>query len=316
MYDLPYLPYECSQLALSDLTYLLDLLSCLESLTVRTILTKRRYYERQKGIKGWLNCYSRRTVSTRIAGILNIVQVATVMGRVENGHEAVVKLLLAENGVDPDSNDIEHSRTPLSWADWARGGGEASTREGRRGPNSKDNEHGLTPLSWAAEKEHPAVVRLLVEKEFSINANGQALLETALAESYMPVVELLLEWLLELKDAGFEVADVCRCFSEGMNKSSWLAFEQPNVDMSKDKVNVHFHHLLARTTEDQLTERTIHCLIQLHSTLNEMQCKEVLLHFVGLLECFPPLRDLNEDQWCQQGGQGHFSSFALPALRN
>jgi hypothetical protein len=34
----------------------------------------------------------------------------------ENGHEAVVKLLLATEAVDPNSKDIEYRRTPLSWA--------------------------------------------------------------------------------------------------------------------------------------------------------------------------------------------------------
>jgi hypothetical protein len=236
----------------------------------------------------------------------------------ENGHEAVVKLLLAENGVDPDSNDIEHSRTPLSWA--AENGHEAVVKlllaKDGVDPNSKDNEHGLTPLSWAAEKEHPAVVRLLVEKEFSINANGQALLETALAESYMPVVELLLEWLLELKDAGFEVADIVPLLFEGMNKSSWLAFEQPNVDMSKGKVNVHFHQPSCphngRSTDRK--DDPLFDPVTFHLKRDAMQGS--VAAFCGLAGVFPPLRDPNEEQWCQQGGQGHFWSFALPALRN
>ena len=45
------------------------------------------------------------------------------------GHEAVVKLLLAKNGVEPDSKDI-YGRTLLSRA--ARGGSQAAAREGRR----------------------------------------------------------------------------------------------------------------------------------------------------------------------------------------
>ena len=40
-----------------------------------------------------------------------------------SGHEAVVKLLLAKDGVDPDSKDRGYGRTPLSWAAW--GGHEA-----------------------------------------------------------------------------------------------------------------------------------------------------------------------------------------------
>src|SRR2546423_11913765 len=46
----------------------------------------------------------------------------------ENGYEAVVKLPLTKDGVDPDS---------------------------------KDTKYGQTPLSWAAKKGHEAVVKLL-----------------------------------------------------------------------------------------------------------------------------------------------------------
>ena len=34
----------------------------------------------------------------------------------ENGHEAVVKLLLDSSKVDADAEDSEYDRTPLSWA--------------------------------------------------------------------------------------------------------------------------------------------------------------------------------------------------------
>ncbi|KAH8598548.1 ankyrin repeat-containing domain protein, partial [Bisporella sp. PMI_857] len=34
----------------------------------------------------------------------------------ENGHEAVVKLLLDTSKVDIDSQDYKNSQTPLSWA--------------------------------------------------------------------------------------------------------------------------------------------------------------------------------------------------------
>jgi ankyrin repeat protein len=34
----------------------------------------------------------------------------------ESGHQAVIKLLLGVEGVDPDSKDSRFGRTPLSWA--------------------------------------------------------------------------------------------------------------------------------------------------------------------------------------------------------
>ena len=64
--------------------------------------------------------------------------------------------------VDPDSKDTKYGQTPLSWA--AENGHEAVVKLllARDGvdPESKDNS-GRTPLSWAAEKGHEAVVKLL-----------------------------------------------------------------------------------------------------------------------------------------------------------
>ena len=53
----------------------------------------------------------------------------------ENGHEAVVKLLLAKDGVDPDSKDsVWSDAAVVGGRERARGGGEAAAREGRRRP--------------------------------------------------------------------------------------------------------------------------------------------------------------------------------------
>jgi hypothetical protein len=81
----------------------------------------------------------------------------------ENGHEAVVKLLL-EKGADLESKD-NNGRTPLSWA--AENGHEAVVKlllEKGADLESKDEYNGQTPLSWAAENGHEAVVKLLLEK--------------------------------------------------------------------------------------------------------------------------------------------------------
>ncbi|KAI1430074.1 hypothetical protein F5Y12DRAFT_793229 [Xylaria sp. FL1777] len=87
----------------------------------------------------------------------------------ENGQEATVKLLLATEGVNPDSKD-EFGQTPLSWA--AEKGHEDIVKlllatEGVNpdskdevDPNSNDG-YGRTLLSWAARYRHEAVVELL-----------------------------------------------------------------------------------------------------------------------------------------------------------
>jgi ankyrin repeat protein len=76
----------------------------------------------------------------------------------ENGHEAVVKLLLDTENV----NSQDHfGRTPLLWA--AMKGHEAVVKLllNTENVNSQD-QHGRTSLSWAAENGHEAVVKLLL----------------------------------------------------------------------------------------------------------------------------------------------------------
>jgi ankyrin repeat domain-containing protein 50 len=77
----------------------------------------------------------------------------------ENGHEAVVKLLLET--MDVDSKDTD-GQTPLSWA--AERGHEAVVKllleTGKMDVDSKAK-YGQTPLSWAAQNGHEAVVKLL-----------------------------------------------------------------------------------------------------------------------------------------------------------
>jgi ankyrin repeat protein len=80
----------------------------------------------------------------------------------ENGHEAVVRLLLKRNDVNANSKDSCHHRTPLSWA--AGSGHESVVRllleRDDVDADLKDNYY-RTPLSWAAVNGHGAVVRLL-----------------------------------------------------------------------------------------------------------------------------------------------------------
>jgi ankyrin repeat protein len=61
-----------------------------------------------------------------------------------------------------DSKDNTYSKTPLSWA--AENGHEAVVKlllASKADVDSKDNTYSKTPLSWAAQGGHEAVVKLL-----------------------------------------------------------------------------------------------------------------------------------------------------------
>ena len=90
-----------------------------------------------------------------------------------NGHEAVVRLLLADDRVDPDSKDKYGGETPLSRA--ARNGHEAVVKlllEKGADLESKEK-YDRTPLSRAAENGHEAVVKLLLEKGAEPGVQGE-----------------------------------------------------------------------------------------------------------------------------------------------
>jgi ankyrin repeat protein len=114
----------------------------------------------------------------------------------ENGHEAVVKMLLAKDGIDPDSKD-KCGQTPLRWA-VNSGHGVVITlllAEDGVNPNSKDN-YGQTPLSWAAENGHEAVAKLLLAEDGvdpdSKDKYGQTPLRWAVNGKHEAVIKLLL----------------------------------------------------------------------------------------------------------------------------
>ncbi|CZR52360.1 related to 2-5A-dependent ribonuclease [Phialocephala subalpina] len=113
----------------------------------------------------------------------------------ERGHKAVVKLLL-DQGAELETKD-SYGRTPLSWA--AFHGREAVVQlllatEGVD-TNSKDN-HGQTPLWRAAANGHEAVVQLLLATKGvdtnSKDSHGQTPLSWAAANGCEAVVQLLL----------------------------------------------------------------------------------------------------------------------------
>ena len=77
----------------------------------------------------------------------------------------MVKLLLAQDSVDPKSKDIRYGQTPLPWA--AENEHEAMVKlllaQDSANPDSKDSKYGRTPLSWAAGNGHEAVAAVFIE---------------------------------------------------------------------------------------------------------------------------------------------------------
>ncbi|KAF3925690.1 Ankyrin-1 [Arthrobotrys entomopaga] len=122
----------------------------------------------------------------------------------EGGYEAVVKILLAKNAVNPDSIDY-YERTPLSYA--AEGGYKAVVdlllaQDGVEINSEFFNanyEHfydGLTPLRCAAQKGHESVVKLLLDRgaDLCCGYNRAATpLSDAAKNGHDRVVKLLLD---------------------------------------------------------------------------------------------------------------------------
>jgi len=115
----------------------------------------------------------------------------------ENGHTAVVKLLVVTDAVNPDSSDTD-GRTPLSWA--AEKGHEAVVQHllatGRANPDLKDSRWYRTSLSFAAGNGHEAIVKLLLATD-AVNPNskdtwGRTPLSFAAENGHEAMMKLLL----------------------------------------------------------------------------------------------------------------------------
>ena len=112
----------------------------------------------------------------------------------ENGHEAIVKLLLASEA-EVDSKDYI-SRTPLSRA--AGNGLEAVVKlllASKAEVDSKDDKYNQTPLSWAAENGHETIVKLLLASEAEVDSKdyiSRTPLSWAAGNGHEAVVKLLL----------------------------------------------------------------------------------------------------------------------------
>ncbi|KAJ6445336.1 2-oxoglutarate dehydrogenase [Purpureocillium lavendulum] len=116
-----------------------------------------------------------------------------------HGHETTLRLLLEQEGADPDQRSIPGGRTPLSWAAEC---GEARIvslllATGLVDPDARSLASEQTPLSHAAENGHLEVVeQLLTHGYVDVDARSLPLRRTALScaaeRGYLGVVHALL----------------------------------------------------------------------------------------------------------------------------
>ncbi|RPA96961.1 ankyrin, partial [Choiromyces venosus 120613-1] len=85
----------------------------------------------------------------------------------QNGHEAAVKTLLAQMGVNPNTADTTYGQTPLCWAAENGHGGVVKILLAREdvNPNTPNTVYGRTPLYCAARNGHEAVIKTLLARE-------------------------------------------------------------------------------------------------------------------------------------------------------
>jgi len=119
-----------------------------------------------------------------------------LMWATENGHEAVVKLLLERRDLNPNIPETEYGLTPLSRAAESGHEGIARLLLGRNSLNPNiPNNSGQTPLMLAVKNNHETIVELLLRRR-DINPNipdraGQTLLAVAAQNKHDGIVRLL-----------------------------------------------------------------------------------------------------------------------------
>ncbi|KAA8649917.1 hypothetical protein EYZ11_009027 [Aspergillus tanneri] len=115
----------------------------------------------------------------------------------QHGHIEIVRLLLAQDGVDPNSGDM-YDRGPLSLAAWYGHEQIVQVLLRVQGINAHARDaHGLTPLALAAWNGQAAVVELLVQQPgVDVNSHdifNQSVLMLAVRRGQANVIQLLLD---------------------------------------------------------------------------------------------------------------------------
>jgi ankyrin repeat protein len=142
----------------------------------------------------------------------------TLRWAAQNGHEAIVMLLLDSGKVDANSKD-QYGYTPLWWA--AQNGDEAIVKllldSGKINADSKD-QHGYTPLWWAVENRHQAILKLLLDSGKVDADSGDQTGRTPLSLAAQNGDEAIVTLLLDTGKVDIDSKD-----QNGYTPLSWVA---------------------------------------------------------------------------------------------
>jgi len=156
-----------------------------------------------------------------------------------NGHEDVVKLLLAQKGVNADLADKNSGQTPISWA--SRNGHESVVRLFLARDDVNPDLPSCfvsqqTPLSWASGNGHDGVVKLLLDHG-GINpdprdTSGQTPLSHASENGYGKVVWLLISTKEVMKNTldGNSRTPLSLAAGNGHEDVVQILLDQPDVN--------------------------------------------------------------------------------------
>lgn len=130
-------------------------------------------------------------------------------------------------------------------------------------------------------------------------------MQTALANGHTENVELLLarsiewvtqgqlEWLLDLRDTGFTVAEIASMLFESVKTAPWIDPEQPAIDLPNGEVRSKFHQLSCAHNKDSIEDREdpLRDPTAFHRKRDVMQRSVAAVY--GLAGLFPPSKGLH-----------------------
>ncbi|KAJ4237550.1 hypothetical protein NW757_013251 [Fusarium falciforme] len=225
----------------------------------------------------------------------------------EEGHEAVVRLLL-DRGAHTEAADMS-GRTPLSLA-----AGKGSVDlvqlllQYGADPRAKNTKGQKAPLLWAAESDHKEIIDLLLERMVTISDEGPGLLETAVTERCMNLIQALLSqhfnyvaqgtygWLADLRELGLEepqIVDlVVKEAADG--NSPWISANVSRLPDPKADIDTRLHqpHCAHKRRDTQPSDDSIDPVTEYFSR-EDMQRRVSL--FCGLAGVIPPMSESPSD---------------------